>query len=234
MKKVVLLFFLFALTLLVGCNLEVKEDTINQSTSTNNSTKVDFGVNKSKIDVTERTENNNIPQTGFNEQESVKATSEPQSFYNEPSGLTNIETQNKVCPFIDIDFEEVKVLYKESKDASGEFKEIKTITDTSELQNIKNSMNQENWTYHSSSQGWGKFRPSKPNNRVVIIQTKQKENYVIHLYSDYDSNSFFLSVGNYDTNMDYDEFIGLSDNEKDFERYSVSKNIYSVLLELYN
>ncbi len=234
MKKVVLLFFMLALTLLVGCNFEVKEDTLNQLTSINNSTKVDFGVNESKTDVTEHTENNNISQTGFNEQDSDKATNAPHSFYNERSSLTNIEIQNKMSPFIDVDIEEVKVLYKESKDVSGEFKEIKIVTDTSELQNIKNSLNQENWTYHSSSQGWGKFRPSKPNNRVVIIRTKQNENYVIHLYSDYDSNSFFLSVADYDTNMDYDEFIGLSDNEKGFERYSVSKNIYSVLLELFN
>lgn len=234
MKKVIFFFLLFTLTILVGCNLGVKENTIIQSTSTNNSTRTSTGISESKSEIVEWTENSNISQYNFNKQDSIEETFEPQSSFNEYSSLINIETQKKEFPFNNVDFVEVKVLYKENKNVSGEFKEVKVITDADKLQNLKISMNQENWTYHSSSQGWGKFRPSKPNNRVVIIQTKQKENYVIHLYSDYDSSSFFLSVANYDTNMDYDEFIGLSDNEKDFKRYSVSKNIYAELLKLYN
>lgn len=218
MKRIIFPFLLFAFCFLVGCNLGVKDDAANQSVSANNPAKVEFSVNESKTDITERTENDNITHTDFNDQ----------------SSFISIETQSKECPFSNVDFVEVKALYRENKDVSGEFKEIKTITDTSELQNFKNSLSQENWTYHSSSQGWAKFRPSEPNNRVVIIETKQKENYVIHLYSDYDSNSFFLSMADYDATMDYDEFAGLSDSEKDFKRYSVSRNIYTALLELYN
>ena len=73
-----------------------------------------------------------------------------------------------------------------------------------------------------------------PNNRVIIIETKQGENYVLHLYSGYDANSCFLSIANYGANMEYDEFVALSDSAKEFRRYTVSKNIYAALMELYS
>lgn len=204
MKKYFSLFLLLTFCFLTGC----KSDASSQLTS--------------------------VPPSDQGDQLSVKSTLKAQGINNETSSQTDSETQNDVYLFCDTDFGKVRALYKESKDKNGKFKEVKTVTDISELRLFKNSLCQEKWEYHPTSQKWGKFNPSIPNNRVIIIETKQGENYVLHLYSGYDANSCFLSIANYGANMEYDEFVALSDSAKEFRRYTVSKNIYAALMELYS
>ncbi len=230
MRKIIFLFLLFAFCFLFGCNYKPKYDMVNQSTSLNNSIKGDYGIIETEAGIAGRAENDPVPQRDL----SVKPTLETQSFYNKLSTLINGEAQNDIYPFRDVEFVRIRVLNKASKDVGEEFTEVKAITDVSELQKIKNSLCQETWTYYSSSKSWGKFNPSRPNNRIVIIETKQKENYVIYLYSNSDSNNCFLSIANYDADMDFEKFVRLSENAKDFKRYSVTKNTYAVLMGFYN
>lgn len=43
-----------------------------------------------------------------------------------------------------------------------------------------------------------------------------------------------ICIAIYDADMDYEKFVRLSENAKDFKRYSVTKNTYAVLMGFYN
>ncbi len=219
MKKTMLLFLVFMLTLFSACNSNEHADTA----SSNKYPTINLTTEESFEKSTEFTQLPNNMQTDYDR---IQTSSDK----NGDEEITEI--RNNVCPFNITELVEVKALLRGSD--GDVFDELRTVTAPNELQKLTSVLMQEKWTYFSSADNWVKYNPSIPNERIVILQTRDRIGYVIHLYSRENSNGCFLSVAKYDSDLEYSEFENLSDNDKDFKRYSVSKDIYLVLLELYN
>lgn len=227
MKIILCLIMACCLSLFSACSAPKKTNNYNKNTTNGDIISTTYtNENVVEHNITQNNTTTNHPSTQFNENDATT-----KALFNKNETI-NYEKQQIESPFNELDFLEIRVMIKKSKDSGNSFSEIKKITDVAELDEISNALNQGDWLFYPTSKGWAKFRPSLPNNHIINVKANNGYTYVIHLYSNSDSTNFFVSVANYNSEMLYEDFLELPDENKNFNRYTITKDLNDYLLNL--